>query len=72
MASIRDIQQPQCCRVVNQRAYRAPGQPVGTPVRNFRQIQYLPLPNASPDLDQALSGAVVDCGFDIHKQLVEF
>ena len=55
---------------VNQRAYWAPGQPVGAPVRNFRQIQYFPLPNAFPDLDQALSGALVDCGSDIHKQVV--
>ena len=57
MASISDIQQTHTLRDVNQRAYWAPGQPVGAPVRNFRQIQYLPLPNASPDLDQALSGA---------------
>ena len=57
---------------VNQRAYWAPGQPVGAPVSNFWQIQYFPLPNALIDLDQALSGALVDCGSDIHKQVVEF
>ena len=28
---------------------------IGVPVRTFRQIKYLPLPNAVPDLDQALS-----------------
>ena len=38
------------------------GQPIGVPVSNFRQIKYLPLPNAAPDLDQALSGARLDCG----------
>ena len=25
-----------------------------------------------PDLDQALSGAKLDCGWDLHKQLIEF
>ena len=72
MASIRNTQQPHTLHIVNQRTYWAPGQPVGAPVQNFRQIQYLPLPNALPDLDQALSGAWVDCGSDIHKQLIEF
>ena len=48
------------------------GQPIGAPVTNFRQIKYLPLPNAWPDLDQALSGARLDCGRDLHKQLFEF
>ena len=57
---------------VNQRAYWAPGQPVGDIVRNFREIKYFPLPNALPDLDQAFSGALVDCGSDIHKQFVKF
>ena len=56
----------------NQRAYWAQGQLVGAPILNFCQIQYLPLPNVFPDLDQALSGAWVDCGFDIDKQLMEF
>ena len=36
------------------------GQFIGAPVTNFRQIKYLPLFNAVPDLDQALSEAMVD------------
>ena len=52
--------------------YWQPGQPIGIPVSNFRQIKYLPIPNAAPDLDQALSGARLDCGRDLHKQLIEF
>ena len=52
--------------------YWQPGQPIGAPVSNFRQITYLPLPNAVPDLDQALSGARLDCGRYLHKQLIEF
>ena len=52
--------------------YWHPNQPIGAPVSNFRQIKYLPLPNAFPDLDQALSGARLDCGRDLHKQLIEF
>ena len=47
-------------------SYWQPGQPVDTPVRTFRQNQYVPLPNAVPDLDQALSGAMLDCGLDLH------
>ena len=58
--------------VVNQRAYWAPTQPVGAPIRIVRQIQYFPLSNALPDLDQALSGDLVDCGSVIYKQVVEF
>ena len=52
--------------------YWQPGQPIGGPVSNFRQIKYLPLPNALPDLDQTLSGARLDCRWDLHKQLIEF
>ena len=52
--------------------YWQPGQPIGAPVSNFRQIKYLPFPNVVPDLDQTLSGARVDCGLDLHKQLIEF
>ena len=52
--------------------YWQPGQLIGAPVRNFRQIKYIQLPNAVPDLDQALSGARLDCGRDFHKQLIEF
>ena len=52
--------------------YWQSGQPIGAPVSNLRQIKYLPLPNALPDLDQALSGARIDCGRDFHKQLIEF
>ena len=52
--------------------YWQPGQPIGAPVSNFRQINYLPLPNALHDLDQALTGARLDCGRDLHKQLIEF
>ena len=40
--------------------YWQPGQLIGAPVSNFRQIKYLPLFNAVPDLDKALSGARVD------------
>ena len=53
------------------RAYWAPGQLVGAPVRNFRQVQYFPLPNAVPNLDQALSGSWVDCALDLHNLLIE-
>ena len=52
--------------------YWQQGQPVGATVRTFRQIKYLPLPNAVLDFDQALSGARLDCGRDLHKQLIEF
>ena len=48
------------------------GQQINVPVNNFRQIKDLFLPNAAPDLDQALSGARLDCGRDLHKQLIEF
>ena len=40
--------------------YWHPCEPIGAPVSNFRQFKYLPLPNAVPDLDQALSGARLD------------
>ena len=49
--------------------YWQPGQFIGVPVSHFRQIKYLPIPNAVPDLDQALSGARVDCARDLRKQL---
>ena len=52
--------------------YWEPGQPIGAPVNHFRQIKYLPLPNAVPDNDQALSGAKIDFARDLHKQLIEF
>ena len=58
--------------VIKKRAFWAPGQFVGAPVRNFRQILYLPLEDAVPILDQALSGALVDCASDLHNQLIEF
>ena len=48
------------------------GQLIGVPVSNFRQIKYLPLSNAAPDLEEALSGARLDCKRDLHKQLIEF
>ena len=50
--------------------YWQQGQFVGAPARTFRQIKYLPLPNAEPNLDQALSGDRLDCGRDLHKQLI--
>ena len=53
-------------------SYWQPGQPIDAPVSNFRQIKYQPLPNAVPDLDKALYGARLDCGRDLHKQLIEF
>ena len=52
--------------------YWQQGQPVDAPVSTFRQIKYLPLPNAMPDLDQALNGARLDCGWDLYKQLIEY
>ena len=52
--------------------YCKPGQPIGAPVNHFRQIKYLLLPNTVPDLDQALSGAKVDCARDFDKELIEF
>ena len=59
-------------RIPRRRAYWAPGHPIGAPVLNFRQLQYLPLPNAEPDLNKALQGSWIDCGLDLHKQLIEF
>ena len=52
--------------------YWQPGESIGAPVSNFRQLKYLPLSNAIPDFDQALSGARLDCGRDLHKQIIEF
>ena len=59
-------------QTANSRAYWEPGQHVGAPARYFRQIRYLPLPTAVPNLDKALSGAWLDCGQDLHKKLGEF
>ena len=47
--------------------YWQPGEPVGALVSVFRQIKYLALPNAVTDLDQALFGAMLDCGGDLNK-----
>ena len=55
-----------------QNLYWQPGQPIGASVRTFRQIKYIPLPTAVPDLDQALFGTWVDCIRDLYKQLIEF
>ena len=52
--------------------YWKPGQPIGAQVSNFRQIKYLPFSNAVTDLNQAISGARLDCEQDVHKQLIEF
>ena len=52
--------------------YWQPCQPIGVSVSTFRQTKYIPLPNAVPDLDQALSGARIDCGRDLYKQLIDF
>ena len=52
--------------------YWLPGQLIGATVSNFRQINYLPLPNAVPNLDLALSGVRLDCVRNHHKQLIEF
>ena len=51
--------------------YWQQGQPGSAPVRSFRQIKYLFLPNAAPDLDQARSGAILDGAKDLHKQLID-
>ena len=65
-------------RILTERPQQIPnlywkhGQPIGAPVRTFRQIKYIPLPNAVPDLDQALYRARVDCGRDLQKQLIDF
>ena len=45
----------------------ATSKPVGAPARYFRQIRYLPLPNAVPDLDKALSVACLDSSQDSTK-----
>ena len=47
--------------------YCQPGQPIGALVSNFWPIKFLPLLNTVPDLDQALSGARLDCGRDLHR-----
>ena len=52
--------------------YWQQSQTVGAQVKSFRQIKYLPLPNALPDLDQALFGARLDCAKDLHKQLIDY
>ena len=52
--------------VIHKRAYWAPGELVGAPIRYFRQMQYLTLLNVLPIIDQALSGAWVDCALDLH------
>ena len=52
--------------------YWQPGQPIGAIVSNFLQIKYMPLPNALPNLDQALSGARLYSRQDLHKQLFDF
>ena len=52
--------------------YWQPGHPIGAPGRTFRQIKYLPLSNAVPDLDQPRSGARIDCGRDLHQQLIKY
>ena len=72
------IQLNDITRILTERPRQIPsiywqlGQPIGAPVSNFRQIKYLPLINALPDLDQALAGTRLDCGRDLHKQLSEF
>ena len=48
------------------------GHLIGALVKNFRQIKYLPFTNAVPDIDQALYGVRLDCGKDLHKQLIEY
>ena len=52
--------------------YWQPGQLIGALVSQFRQIQYLPISNAMPDIDQMLSEAIVNCARDLNKQLIEF
>ena len=64
------IERPQ--QTANSRTYWQPNQMVGAPARYLRQIRYLPLPNALPDLDKALCAAWLDCGQDLHKHLGEF
>ena len=59
-------------QTASSRAYWQLGQQVGAPTRYLRQIRYLPLPNAVPDLDKALCGAWLDCSQHLHKQLGEF
>lgn len=54
------------------RAYWQLGQPVGAPVTFICQIQYLPLPAAVPDLDQAISWASIDFNRDLHEQINKF
>ena len=45
---------------------------IGLPVSTFRQIIYLPFLNAVLDFDQVLAEAKVDCGRDLHNQLIEY
>ena len=52
--------------------YWQPNQPINAPIRKFRQIKYLPLFNAVPDIDQTLSGAMLDCERELNKQKIEF
>ena len=75
--TLQPLQLNNMARVLTERPQQVPnlywqlGQPIGVPVSNFRQIKYLPLSNAAPDLDRALSGARLDCRRDL-KQLIEF
>ena len=59
-------------RIPRRRAYWSDGHPVGAPVLNFRQLQFLPLTDALPDLGKALQEVWLDCGLDLHKQLIEY
>ena len=52
--------------------YWEPGHPIGAPINHYRQIKYLPFPNAVPDLDHTLSLAKVYCARKVYKQLIEF
>ena len=52
--------------------YWQSGQLIGAKVNNFRQITYLPLPNAVPNLDFSISGARLDCVRNLHKARIEF
>ena len=54
------------------RAYWAIGEKFGPPLLNFQQIRYFPIDNALPDLGLALDGALLDCGGDVHRTIMEY
>jgi hypothetical protein len=54
------------------RAYWQKGELIGRPFHYFRQIRYFPLEDQRPNLILALEGAIIDCGEDVHKMIIDY